>query len=367
MERVNGKHGWRLQVEMDWRQAIYSIFSDLIIERAAGSITSERWNVAPGRLPRLPGTVLVHHQHPGCTNDEWLLDFPPSGFAFVEQEGESVHVRVAADSDIGAARILALLHDAIPVCAPRASAVRVTFWRHSRHGYFEPVTKHLQAPTWPEIAPNYPIATERFIAPLLVEGWRPQGGRLLLWHGEPGTGKSFAVRALMQAWKAWCGFHVIVDPERFFGDGADYMMTVLLERADDEPAHGAPGAAWRLLILEDTGELLAVDAKDRQGQGLSRLLNVCDGLLGQSLNILMLITTNEDLGRLHPAVIRPGRCLANLAFQRFDASSARRWCVEHGVTPAAPPPHAPTLADLFALRDGRTVTRRQSAAGFLSA
>src|SRR5438552_1204993 len=97
--------------------------------------------------------------------------------------------------------------------------------------------------------------------------------------------------------KAWCRFHVIVDPEQFFGTGADYMMTVLLERTDDDNAardENPTDSLWRLLVLEDTGELLSVDAKDRRGQGLSRLLNVCDGLLGQSLNVLVLITTNED-------------------------------------------------------------------------
>src|SRR5262249_7581696 len=96
---ANGQQSWRLQVDMDWRHAIFSIFSGLITGRAAGAITSERWNVARGRLPPLPGTVLLHHSHPGYNSDEWLIDFPPSGFAFVEHEGESVHVRVAADTD----------------------------------------------------------------------------------------------------------------------------------------------------------------------------------------------------------------------------------------------------------------------------
>lgn len=36
---------------------------------------------------------------------------------------------------------------------------------------------------------------------------------------------------------------------------------------------GAPG--WR---IEDTGELLSIDAKERADQGLSRLLNAVDGL-----------------------------------------------------------------------------------------
>ena len=36
-------------------------------------------------------------------------------------------------------------------------------------------------------------------------------------------------------------------------------------------------------MLEDTGELLDPDAKTVIGQGLSRFLNVVDGLIGQGL------------------------------------------------------------------------------------
>ena len=41
--------------------------------------------------------------------------------------------------------------------------------------------------------------------------------------------------------------------------------------------------AWRLLVLEDAGELMAASARAEVGQGLSRLLNLTDGLLGQGV------------------------------------------------------------------------------------
>ncbi len=47
---------------------------------------------------------------------------------------------------------------------------------------------------------------------------------------------------------------------------------------------------------------------------MSKLLNLADGLLGQGLRCLFLITTNEPLGVIHPAVVRPGRCLAKVEF-----------------------------------------------------
>jgi ATP-dependent 26S proteasome regulatory subunit len=43
------------------------------------------------------------------------------------------------------------------------------------------------------------------------------------------------------------------------------------------------------------------------------------------MNVLMLLTTNEETSRLHPALVRPGRCLAAVQFSAFDASEASAW------------------------------------------
>ena len=63
---------------------------------------------------------------------------------------------------------------------------------------------------------------------------------------------------------------------------------------------GRAAKRWRLLVLEDCGEFLRADAKQAIGQGLSRLLNLTDGLLGQGLNLLVLISTNDELARAAP-------------------------------------------------------------------
>jgi hypothetical protein len=62
--------------------------------------------------------------------------------------------------------------------------------------------------------------------------------------------------------------------------------------------------------------------------------------------VLVGITTNEDIARLHPAVVRPGRCLAQLEVGRLSAVEATSWLGR--------PAPASTLAELYALRDGVT-------------
>jgi hypothetical protein len=102
------------------------------------------------------------------------------------------------------------------------------------------------------------------------------------------------------------------------------------------------------LLLEDCDELIRGEAKQNTGQALSRLLNLTDGLLGQGRKVLVAITTNEDLARLHPAVVRPGRCLARVEVPALSFSEAASWLG----TSAGISAGGATLAELYALRHG---------------
>jgi ATP-dependent 26S proteasome regulatory subunit len=135
---------------------------------------------------------------------------------------------------------------------------------------------------------------------------------------------------------------------------------------DDELGAGSKKHA-RLLVLEDAGELLGADARSRTGQGLSRLLNMTDGLPGQATRTRVLITTNEDVGRLHPAIIRPGRCGALIRFTPFDDVESGRWLSAHGREDLNAEGRSPaTLAELFALHRGEAAAavRAGAAVGF---
>ena len=84
-------------------------------------------------------------------------------------------------------------------------------------------------PAWEEIAGNYAGATGDGLARLMTGDLPWRGGQLILWHGETGTGKTTALRALAREWSSWCEPHYITDPEKFFGDQSDYMLSVMLE------------------------------------------------------------------------------------------------------------------------------------------
>jgi len=171
----------------------------------------------------------------------------------------------------------------------------------------------------------------------------------------------------MWEWREWAKFHYIVDPDAFFGSSPNYMMNVIMDEggprwADDDDDE----KDWRVLVLEDSGELLAKDAKLQTGQGLSRLLNLVDGLIGQGLRILVMVTTNEELGKLSDAVSRPGRCAHNLEFLPFESEEEiRKWLDLHkcGILPI---PRSVRLAELYAATQGQAISQEIRSVGFTS-
>jgi hypothetical protein len=86
------------------------------------------------------------------------------------------------------------------------------------------------------------------------------------------------------------------------------------------------------------------------GRGFARLLNIADGLLGQGSRALILITTNEPLGKLYPATLRPGRAMATLEFTPLAAAEASAWLAARGLERRIGVPA--TIAELHAILAG---------------
>ncbi len=75
-------------------------------------------------------------------------------------------------------------------------------------------------------------------------------------------------------------------------------------------------------------------------------------------------TTNEPLGAFHPAVSRPGRCGAVVSFELFTADEAGEWLIQRGSEAGAP--GRVSLAELFAIRDGRRSAEPREPIGFIT-
>jgi hypothetical protein len=341
-------------MELNLHDLPWHRFTALVAGRGLEHTAHDSWLTERMTLEGLHDRALTTHRNRNQRSA--VLDLGNGCLMHVLLKRGRIYVYAAARTPAGLRAAKHWVRDRYPVSAPaEEQQASVTFWSWSSHGAWQSA-RRIDVPTWNEVAGNYPIGVAAALEPLMSPTFRPEHGQLILWHGEPGTGKTYALRALAWEWRSWCRLHYVTDPEVFFGDVASYMLDVLLEEPEDGEEE-----RWRLLILEDTGELLVADAKQRTGQGLSRLLNVVDGLIGQGLRLMVLVTTNEVLRRLHPAVARPGRCGHIVEFTAFTADEAAAWLERHGSDAT---PGQSTLASLFALRAGVQPERRRQPLGF---
>ena len=114
---------------------------------------------------------------------------------------------------------------------------------------------------------------------------------LYLFHGHPGTGKSTYIKYLIHQLKK----EVIFISPKMAGQLDNLSMTsFLLENRNS------------VLVIEDAEELIA-SREEVRNSNLSMLLNLTDGLLGESLGIQIIATFNTDVKNIDKALLRKGR------------------------------------------------------------
>jgi hypothetical protein len=322
-------------------------FNARALESGFSEYGKDEWPLEGGTL-KFGGEGVIF-----ADNNEVVVRAKDGTLAHVRVGHGWFHVQVAAPSQSAVASTCSAFRQAYPASylnVDGTAKVPITFWSYGRFGP-SPRLRRVESAAWADIQGNY-TAEVREQLDSLMQWDNPDSvdGQLLLWQGSPGTGKSWALRSLASEWASWAECHYITDPDAFFVDEPSYMIDVLLSDSYDtvEASTGDVYAEtdtlgkWRILILEDTGELLSANAKEKYGQGLSRLLNVVDGMIGQGLRVLALVTTNDELGTLHPAVTRPGRCASQIEFKPMTAEEVAAWTGENDAAEGA------TLAELYA-------------------
>jgi len=214
--------------------------------------------------------------------------------------------------------------------------------------------RRVACPTWKEVRENY---TNAEAIDWLLKLKNPLAyGKLLFWHGEPGTGKTFGIRALMREWKHKADFFYILDLENLFGKSAGYLIETLLQVPESEPKKDGEEddkkdkkdkeSRTKILVIEDALDFLLQENRKEMSAAMSRLLNLTEGLVGQGFKVLVLITSNEKVGHIDLAFKRIGRCLQILEFQQFPRKQAAEWLKNRGIE--NPIEEEATLAELYA-------------------
>ena len=330
-------------------------FIELVAERGLRHVAGASWATDASHEP-LADRAVAHVSYAEDGAEELVLDLGET-VAHVILAAGGATVRVAARTTASARMATDRIAEMIPPRRHAASALGARlWWWDGADGRSIPAT--VPAPAWDDVSGNYAAATARGLGSLIARRDGPQaGGRLVLFHGPSGTGKTHAVQTLAGAWRDWADLHVISDPEELLANPG-YLMTVANPRGD------AGSARWRLVVLEDAGEQLSGDAGASR-QTVGRLLNLGDGVIGAALRVIVVLTTNERPERLDARLRRPGRLLAEVAFESLTRSEIARWCAARSV--AQPDRERAALAELFAFAAGATPTPSRAALGFAPA
>lgn len=136
----------------------------------------------------------------------------------------------------------------------------------------------------------------------------PNQSGLVILHGLHGTGKSSYLKELVKTTK-----------NKYVFVPMDIAGKLTSPEFIDFVHESLCGS---VIILEDCEQLLFSRASSKDGinTGLAALLNMTDGILGDTMNLKFICTFNNDLCTIDPALLRPGRLKARYEFQKLEAS-----------------------------------------------
>ena len=148
-----------------------------------------------------------------------------------------------------------------------------------------------------------------------------KGKGLVLLHGEPGTGKTHYLKYL--ASKIKDKKVMFVPPYLVDFITSPEMTPFLIENSDS------------ILFIEDA-ERVITDRDANGANGVSNILNLTDGILGDILNIQIVATFNMDRKKIDTALLRKGRLIAEHKFDKLSTDDANKLIkhlkMEHIVT-----------------------------------
>ena len=133
-----------------------------------------------------------------------------------------------------------------------------------------------------------------------------QNGLVIL-HGEQGTGKTSFIRHLISQSKKQF-VYLPLDMASCLSDPR--MITFICDEMKDA-----------VIVIEDCEQLL-VDRGESYNSintGLVNILNMADGLLGDSLNLKFICTFNSDVRKIDKALLRKGRLIDKYEFGKLSA------------------------------------------------
>lgn len=133
------------------------------------------------------------------------------------------------------------------------------------------------------------------------------GKGLVLLHGKPGTGKTSYIRYLI------CSLRknvIFLPPNMASALTNPHLISVLIDNPNS------------VLVIEDSENIVVAREQDKDSP-VTAILNICDGLLADFLNIQIICSFNTDISKIDSALLRKGRLIAKYEFKELEVKKAQ--------------------------------------------
>lgn len=154
-------------------------------------------------------------------------------------------------------------------------------------------------------------------------------GKLMLFHGEPGTGKTYYLRYLLQLTQ---NENVYFIPPQLFNKLDDPSFTDFLLKNKNA-----------VIIIEDAEQL--IKSRNNSNSPVSSLLQFTDGFLGDCYNFRFILTFNAPPTDIDPALLRDGRLYLEYEFDKLSKIKTKEKFKDLGVDINDPEPKS--LAEIY--------------------
>jgi hypothetical protein len=200
----------------------------------------------------------------------------------------------------------------------------------SEHGHMDTEEYDLYVPPM-ELELNYGVSFSK-VHEVIVEKLNQTNGKgIILLHGDPGTGKTSYIKYLTTLIKEKDILFIPPSMAEMLSEPS--IIPFLMEHKN------------AILVIEDAERVIS----DREGNGspagVSNILNLTDGILGDCLSIQIVATFNMKREKIDQALLRKGRLIAEHKFSKLTDIETNKLLKhigkDHEVTEGM------TLADIY--------------------